>query len=129
LNVVNARIDLIPTDDASAKARVFILATLFEWGHRPAVALVDAVATELVTNAVVHATGPVGLELSLDDDTLRLAVSDEAVDEIPRLRPTPRGAENGYGLHIVDSLSLDWGHTRNHHHKTVWATIDLNRRF
>jgi anti-sigma regulatory factor (Ser/Thr protein kinase) len=123
-----AHLQLTPTADAPGQARQFIRVTLFEWGHRPAVTLVEAVATELVTNAVVHADGPVELLMRLEGDTLHVAVSDYTInDEMPHLRCTRPGAEHGYGLQIVQSLSIAWGCTPNHDRKSVWADLDLNQ--
>jgi anti-sigma regulatory factor (Ser/Thr protein kinase) len=65
--------------------------------------------TEVVTNAVVHGRGAVGLRILGDPHVLRVEVSDDGPD-LPRLRPlvapTQRG---GRGLHIVTAMATDWG--------------------
>ena len=122
-----ARVDLEPVVSACSEARSFILATLFSWGRRPAIPLIELVATELVSNAIVHAHGEVGVVLALDGDHLSVEVSDGAPDRIPVLYDVPRG-EHGYGLRIVDSLSERWGYDTETDldRKKVWASLDLN---
>jgi anti-anti-sigma factor len=68
------------------------------------------VASELVTNAVVHSQGPVRLRLELHQERLHLAVYDQS----PRLlalatEPGDLDAEGGRGLLIVDQLASTWG--------------------
>lgn len=120
-----ARVELEPAMAACSEARSFILATLFSWGRRPAIPLIELVATELVSNAVVHAHGEVGVFLALDGDQLSIEVSDSAPDKIPVLYDVPRG-EHGYGLRIVDQLSERWGYDTEVDRKKVWASLDLN---
>jgi hypothetical protein len=119
------RVRLEPTMAACSEARTCILSTLFGWGHRPAIPLVELVATELVSNAVIHARGEVGFCLALEGDHLRVEVSDGAPERIPVLFEVPRG-EHGYGLRIVDSLSEHWGYETAGDRKSVWARLDLN---
>lgn len=84
-------------------------------------------ATELVTNSCRHATaveGPIRLELTVDDDMVRVAVTDSGAGfEPPEGNADPTG-ENGRGLFIVGALSTRWGidaagGTR------VWAELDV----
>ncbi|MEO6413688.1 MAG: ATP-binding protein [Pedococcus sp.] len=82
------------------------------------------VATELVTNAVVHARGPVGLSVRADPDAVTVLVTDAGEG---RLRPhTEHGsAPNGRGLTIVRALALEWGVHRRPGGKTVWARVPI----
>lgn len=64
--------------------------------------------SELVANAVLHATGPLCLELLRKGSTYRIAVSDGS--------PTPPTAKGyrtddatGRGVHLLDSLAAAWG--------------------
>ena len=69
----------------------------------------DAVlmVSELVTNALLHGTGAIGLRIDLDADGIRVEVADQGnVSVAPS--PTP-GAHGGWGLRIVDELADDWG--------------------
>jgi anti-sigma regulatory factor (Ser/Thr protein kinase) len=64
------------------------------------------VASELVTNAVVHTQGPLGLRLEWRQEWLCVAVSDWLL----RLAAEPGDltAEGGRGLPIVDQLANRW---------------------
>jgi anti-sigma regulatory factor (Ser/Thr protein kinase) len=70
----------------------------------------ELLASELVTNAHVHAPGPSCLRVRRSGKWLRLAVWDTS-SEPPR-QPRPRGAdrEEGRGTGIVDELADRWGH-------------------
>ena len=65
------------------------------------------VASELVTNAVVHTRGPLRLRLELVAGRLHLAVADVS----PRLLglAADPDAEGGRGLLVVDQLASSWG--------------------
>ena len=83
--------------------------------------LVRLVATELVTNAFLHTGSALNLRFDIEPDHVRLEVSD---DEPLFRRPSlDRFATNGRGLHIIESLSSNWGVRSSPGGKTVWATI------
>lgn len=77
---------------------------------RPPERLDDArlLVTELVSNAVLHGTGPVGLVLSRGGGSLRVAVEDES-PLMPVLRQTPEPDASGRGMHLVAQLANNWG--------------------
>jgi anti-sigma regulatory factor (Ser/Thr protein kinase) len=123
---VTIRLDSTP--EAPREARLFVLATLLHWNHRDAAPLVSLVATELVTNAVVHTPrGPIDLSLLLEGESLHVGVTDTSPSSVPQMRATGTDAQNGYGLHIVDTLSTAWGYETTNGGKTVWADVDLDR--
>lgn len=77
--------------------------------------------SELATNAIRHGTPPVRLSLRLEEDTLRVEVTDSS-PALPRLgRPGP-DQTGGRGLQIVQQLAAAWGATasRTRLGKTVW---------
>ncbi|MFG2426641.1 SpoIIE family protein phosphatase [Streptomyces sp. NPDC048590] len=126
---------------ASAAARRFVRAALGDWsdlglpsdgefGDR----LTDdalTVASELVTNAVVHAGTAVDLLLRLEDSVgpepaaLVLEITDHhparSVRDTGAERPDP--AEYGRGLQLVATLAESWGITYRAGLKTVWARL------
>ncbi|MFJ4096110.1 ATP-binding protein [Kitasatospora sp. NPDC089913] len=83
--------------------------------------------TELVTNAVLHATprdNRVLLELSVDPVRLRIEVHDARADGVPEVRAAGRDDESGRGLMLVKSLSEKWGCCpRAGIGKIVWCEI------
>jgi anti-sigma regulatory factor (Ser/Thr protein kinase) len=83
--------------------------------------------SELVTNVVRHARTDLLLEVSLRACVLRIA----ATDHDPRL-PQPRqptaDAENGRGLHLIETLARSWGVVARPGGKTVWFEIPVTPR-
>jgi hypothetical protein len=82
------------------------------------------VACELVTNGVRHAQTPLTLTLSRTSKVVLLSVHDGST-----MSPSPHSSaetgEGGYGLGIVELLSLAWGvDTDDSAGKTIWATFD-----
>ena len=63
--------------------------------------------SELVSNAMLHGIGSIGLRIDREANGLRVEVSDQGnVSVAPN--PTP-GAHGGWGLRIVNHLADDWG--------------------
>jgi anti-sigma regulatory factor (Ser/Thr protein kinase) len=81
--------------------------------------------TEVVTNAVVHGTGQVGLRVISGEGVLRVEVIDESPDlpvPVPLADPRRRG---GRGLHIIAAMAAAWG-VEPHADaagKTVWFEL------
>ena len=81
----------------------------------------ELVVDELVTNAVLHADGPIDIELSQHADVIRGQVSDASpVEPTLKSRPDERG---GFGLRIVDSRVARWGSARHDDGKYVWFEL------
>jgi anti-anti-sigma regulatory factor/anti-sigma regulatory factor (Ser/Thr protein kinase) len=121
---------LAPTPTAAAAARVFVRDVLGYWQLALPDAMVVAravlLASELVTNAIVHARTELVLRVELRGDLLHLAVRDGS----PRLLrlvtvPDPE-AEGGRGLLVVEQLARAWGVNRHPDGgKVVWCTLTL----
>jgi anti-sigma regulatory factor (Ser/Thr protein kinase) len=81
--------------------------------------------SELVTNAVLHAVGPIELCARFDQPRgwLRVEVSDSSQD-LPRPRAGPvRDHVGGLGLRLVAAISSSWGSVFNERGKTVWFEL------
>lgn len=84
--------------------------------------------TELVTNAIVHASADCVVLAEERDDELHV----EVIDGDPNLadvRPDidPLTAENGRGLLIVAGLAGAWGVQERPDGKAVWFTLPTDR--
>ena len=89
------------------------------------------IVSELVTNSVLHAEVGVNQELSLElrafEDRLRIAVTDSGSGVEPRLLPADRAKPGGFGLRVVEELSLSWGVVRDPGGTTcVWCDLPLD---
>jgi anti-sigma regulatory factor (Ser/Thr protein kinase) len=82
-------------------------------------------ASELVTNAVRHASGPIDVRAYVRDGFLRLEVGDSCVDCGPQPRPATPEDEGGRGMEIVDKLSARWGWRARGHVKVVWLDLPM----
>ncbi|MFI9238005.1 ATP-binding protein [Streptomyces cinnamoneus] len=81
-------------------------------------------ATELVTNGVVHAKSPVTVHLSCRSRTLHVAVHDTG-SGAPARRSAGVDDESGRGLALIDSCATAWGVAPAAHGggKAVWFTL------
>ena len=82
-------------------------------------------ASELATNALVHAQTAFGVTLAASDQTVLLTVRDDSLAP-PARRDAHAMDLSGRGLEIVDIISLDWGvHQDGAASKAVWASFAI----
>ncbi|MBF9069399.1 SpoIIE family protein phosphatase [Streptacidiphilus fuscans] len=105
------------------EARELATEQLAAWGLAELVDDVALVVSELVTNAVRHADGPVLLRL-IRDRALICEVSDDS-STAPHLRRALDTDEGGRGLFITAQLSERWGVRPARRGKTIWAELPL----
>jgi hypothetical protein len=120
-----AAIDLPCAPASVAAARAFVRGRLLAWRATRLEQAASLVASELVSNAVVHARSALRLRLALTGGTLRLEVADRS-PQPPRRSPSGAHAEAGRGLDVVQALSTGWGYmpAEPPPGKVVWAEID-----
>lgn len=118
-----ARIAVGGDPSAVASVRHRVVAQVEAWGiqlgdeQKEAIKLV---ASELITNAVVHAGGVATVGLHLDDERLILVVHDRN-PEPPRRQVTADDDEGGRGLVLVGFLAERNGWEPTGNGKRVWA--------
>ncbi len=66
------------------------------------------IASELITNAIVHGSPEIRLTLAAVDGHVLGAVADQG-SEMPRVRPPDELAVSGRGLRLVADLAGRWG--------------------
>jgi len=128
---VELRIPLPHDTSSAAWTRSAVREALSGWGLSDLEPVASLVATELVTNAVIHAdSGPTQLLLSVDDARLRIEVTDGDATRLPRRMHREVTAAGGRGLALVDSLSAAWGTRRPRigRGKTVWCELDISQQ-
>lgn len=113
-------------DDPSevGAARRFLTATLRGWDCEAIADTARLLASELLTNAVAHATGPVTMRLRLADGGLTVEVADRST-RLPRMRQAAPTDEAGRGLALLDTLADAWGTRPAPDGKTVWFRLRL----
>lgn len=110
----------LPVDPAAvADARTLACRKLSEWGLDELLFSTELIVSELVTNAIRHAAGPVRLRL-IRDRTLTCEVSD-ASSTSPRLRHARTTDEGGRGLLIIAQLARRWGTRYTSGGKIIWT--------
>ena len=119
------RLALGPVPTAAHDSWVFVGEVCGRWGLQELAEPAGLVASELVTNAVVHARTELELRVELRGSRLHVAVKDHD----PNLGPVQAakdGTKRGLGLVIVDRIATTWGVRRDGPGgKTVWGALDL----
>ncbi|MET8573253.1 SpoIIE family protein phosphatase [Streptomyces sp. NPDC005012] len=100
-------------------ARALASAQLTAWGLEELVFSTELVVSELVTNALRHAGGPIGLRL-IKDERLICEVSDPSQSQ-PHLRRARASDEGGRGLFLVAQMTDRWGSRYTADGKTIWT--------
>ncbi len=123
--VMTVRAALTAGTAAPRDARRLVADQVTEWGLDDVRDDLRLIASELVTNALIHTAGPVEISLSTGPGHVRIEVSDPSTvaPEVTRADPDD---DHGRGLAIVASLSRDWGVDYHSHGKTVWADVATN---
>lgn len=117
---------------APARARRWVLSCLANEPIGPAQGDVAVIVSELVTNSVVHAHADssqfLTITVAMLKDRLRIAVTDNGSESVPRLREADHDTPGGLGLRIIDRLCLGWGVIRNGAGTTeVWCEVPLSQ--
>ncbi|MFD0267341.1 ATP-binding protein [Streptomyces sp. NPDC127106] len=107
---------------SAGRARRLVTGRLRVWGLDDLADTAELLVSELVTNALRHARGPVRLNLRATDDRLLCEVED-ACDADPVRRTAPLGAEGGRGIELLDLLGEAWGSYRTATGKTTWFEL------
>jgi anti-sigma regulatory factor (Ser/Thr protein kinase) len=117
----------VRTAEQVAVARAFVRDTLTAWGVSTRIDDLVLMASELITNAVLHGRGGIQVVLALSGGLVRVEVVDDgqAMARPRALQPGP-DVMTGRGLAIVDALSDAWGNGRDAHGRTrVWLEVPV----
>jgi PAS domain S-box-containing protein len=114
----------LPADPAAvAEARKTASRRLAEWGLSELSFTTELVVSELVTNAIRYATGPVRLRL-IHERTLVCEVFDGGATA-PHARHPRATDEGGRGLLLVSQVARRWGTRFLSEGKVIWAEQSL----
>ncbi|MEU7164532.1 SpoIIE family protein phosphatase [Streptomyces morookaense] len=114
----------LPADPAVvARARADVTRQLADWGLEEAVFTTELILSELITNAIRHASGPIRVRL-MRDRCLICEVSDTSSTS-PHMRYAAAEDEGGRGLFLVAQLADRWGTRYIPDGKIIWAELPL----
>ena len=81
--------------------------------------------SELITNSVKYGgEGPVTLQVTATDHRVRAEIIDQGVGFTPKRRDDDLEKVGGWGLHLVEQLTAEWGTYEGSTH--VWFEIELD---
>jgi anti-sigma regulatory factor (Ser/Thr protein kinase) len=108
---------------AVAEVRCALRDLLRHWGGPDTADVAELLASELVTNALVHTDHGAVVTAAVDDSTLHVEVRD-FVAGLPVPRPADTGlGTHGRGLLLVQSLADAWGVRTHGVGKVIWFEL------
>jgi anti-sigma regulatory factor (Ser/Thr protein kinase) len=117
-----------PADPGAVRAaRTAVRNRLTAWRLDGLVDIAALLVSELVTNSLRHATGPIGVRLVRPEGVggvLLVEVSDPLPDP-PRERVADLDDESGRGLQLVAHAAHRWGTRPGTTGKTVWFELSV----
>ncbi|WP_254885648.1 SpoIIE family protein phosphatase/ATP-binding protein [Streptomyces sp. NA02950] len=114
----------VPSDPAHvAEVRAAVARKLAEWELGDVAFTTELILSELITNAIRYATGPIRVRL-LCDRSLICEVSDTSSTS-PHLRYAATTDEGGRGLFLVSQFADRWGTRYTTDGKVIWAELAL----
>ncbi|KAF5991076.1 SpoIIE family protein phosphatase/ATP-binding protein [Streptomyces sp. WAC00263] len=115
----------VPSDpSAVADVRAAAARLLDDWDMKEEAFTLELILSELVTNAIRHATGPIGVRL-IRDRSLICEVSDGS-SVSPHLRRATTMDEGGRGLFLVAQFADRWGTRYTSGGKVIWTEQQLS---
>jgi hypothetical protein len=114
-------LDLEPAPGSARTVRRWLAAT---FADHPRLAELQLCATEVVTNAVIHAGTPFSVTVHQLGSRIRVAVSDSS-PVWPQRRPHRSTAPRGRGLQLIEALTAAWGTDAVAGGKVVWFDLDV----
>ncbi|MFF7601491.1 SpoIIE family protein phosphatase [Streptomyces mirabilis] len=115
----------VPSDpSAVADVRAAAARLLDVWDMKEEAFTLELILSELVTNAIRHATGPIGVRL-IRDRSLICEVSDGS-SVSPHLRRATTMDEGGRGLFLVAQFADRWGTRYTSGGKVIWTEQQLS---
>ena len=121
----HANLHLPHSDRAPRLARAFVAESLHGWQLDDLIEPASLVASEVVTNAVIHARSEADLVLERTPTALRISVTDSGAG---MARRAGAASDGGRGLQIVEQLSSRWGAEPTSNGNRVWAEIPIASR-
>lgn len=120
-------LQLPATRAAPRLGREFVRAALVDWGVGQLTDTATLLASEVVTNAVLHAGTASTLCVERTGRAVRISVTDGGRGVARHASPRP-GVAGGHGLALVDQLAQRWGARRVDGGHEVWFDLEVPAR-
>src|SRR5947209_6143318 len=124
-------VDYEPSVHVVPQARHWLQHRLRRWELDPLISDGSLLLTELVTNAVLHASSQVHVAAAVADGTLEIGVGDHD-PRPPRLRRGERDllsalslSHGGRGIRLVDQIAEEWGWVSLSAGKQIWFRLSV----
>lgn len=121
---MHARAQFPPEPRSASRARRWVREHLREIGRDDLIPAAEAGVSELVTNGILHAHTPIGLQVTHRRGHLVIEVFDGSpMDAQPTLdtaTPTPLESTIGRGLRLVRANAREWGVATTPRGKVIW---------
>ena len=115
------RLELQADPTAVAQARAW-LGTCLEGWSADGVTTVQLLASELVTNAILHTDASVAVSLTRAGSRATVEVADPSPSNLV-VKTYGREASTGRGLRLVEAFADSWGVRRSDTYKAVWFRV------
>jgi CheY-like chemotaxis protein/anti-sigma regulatory factor (Ser/Thr protein kinase) len=113
----------LPAETSSSRTARRFIRNLLDTHGQDLIADVELLVSELVTNAVLHASSAPRLEVQVSAGAVRVAVHDDD-PSLPERRVPDADRPGGRGLNMVEQLASRWGAEAHDDGKVVWFEID-----
>lgn len=124
----SAALDVPAEAVGPSRVRRWLTEQLRGWGVPTEVAETAVLcASELTTNALLHAGTPARVELDLSPERLLVGVTDTGTRGVVSRTETDPLSTRGRGLGLIEALSDAWGTDRTVRGSTVWFELLLDR--
>ncbi|MGI8681123.1 MAG: ATP-binding protein [Mycobacteriales bacterium] len=115
---------LPPNDHSAARGRRFVRDVLVSCALADLVDTAVLLASELITNAVLHGRSEVELAVEIAQGEVTVSAAD-LNSRMPVMQSTDEFALDGRGLAIINLMASQWGVTATEDGKVVWFRLDL----
>lgn len=115
---------LPPALESAREARRLVHDALLRWGCPDVADEAELLTSELVTNAVVHASSEATLMANLLDRRVRIRVEDRGPGAL-RFREADPTETSGRGLHLIEAIAANWGTSATAAGKAVWFELPV----
>jgi anti-sigma regulatory factor (Ser/Thr protein kinase) len=116
-------ITLEPQPVNAGKARRFVVDAVHRLGCEIYAEVAELLASELVTNVILHARTPLTVRVLGSPERVRVEVVD-ASEKAPARQHFSSQATTGRGLDLVEFLAADWGADSTPSGKVVWFELE-----